>query len=117
MKSLLAAMFMVVSLAVSGLGLAQSEEAAHLKQAREHVDAALMAGQKGDAKGVAQHAKAALEHVQMAQKIKPLPDLEKATKSLEETISLGKAGDAAKATEHAKESMEYIDAANAGLGG
>ncbi len=117
MKPIMIALFLVTSLVTSGLGFAQSKEAEHLKQAREHVDAAIAQGQQGDAKAVVKHAEAALEHVRMAEKLKPLPDLKKAITSLEETIKQGKAGDANKATEHAKETLEYIDAANAGLGG
>ncbi len=117
MKPIMIAVFLVTSLFMTGFGFAQSEQAEHLKQAREHVDAAVAQGEKGDAKAVAQHAQAALEHIRMAEKIKSSPDLKKAITSLEETIKQGKAGKANKATEHAKESIEYIDAANAGLGG
>ncbi len=117
MKPIIIAIFLMTSLFMPGLGFAQPTQAEHLKQAREHVDAAVAAGQKGDAKGAAQHAQVALEHVQMAQKIKNLADLQKAIKSLDETIAQGKAGNAAKATEHAKETIDYLDAANAALGG
>lgn len=117
MKPMMIVVTFIAALAVTGLGFAQSEQAAHCKQAREHVNAAVTAGAKGDAQALVQHAEVGLEHVKLADKAKPIPDLNKAIKSLEEAIKLGKAGDAAKATEHAKESVEYIDAAAAALGG
>ena len=117
MKPIIIAVTLIMTLAVTGLGFAQTGQADHMKQAREHVNAAVTEGQKGDAKGLVKHAEVGLEHVKMAQKLKPLPDLEKAIKSLEESIKQGKAGDANKATEHAKESLEYIDAAKAAMGG
>jgi len=117
MKPIMIAVTLITTLALAGLGFAQTEQFAHCKQAREHVNAAVAAGQNGDTKALVQHAEAGLEQARMAQKPKPLPDMDKAIKSLEEAIKQGKAGDANKATEHAKESVEYIDAAMAALGG
>jgi HEPN domain-containing protein len=117
MKPIIIAVTLVTTLALAYSGFAQAQQADHLKQAREHVNAAVMQGEKGDTKTLVQHAETALEHVKMAQTPKPLADLEKAIKSLEAAIRQGTAGDATKATEHAKESVEYIDAATAALGG
>lgn len=117
MKPIMVAITLVMTLALTGLGFAQEEEALHMKQALKHVNAAVMQGQKGDTKAFLQHAEAGLEHVRKAQEEKPSPDLERAIKSLEDGIKQGKAGDTNKATERAKESIEYIDSAIAALGG
>ena len=117
MKSFITTLSLITTLAVAGLGFAQTEQANHCKQAREHVNAAVMEGKKGDTKALVQHAEMGLEHAKMAQQPKAVSDVGKAIKSLEETIKQGKAGDANKATEHATESLEYLDAAIGALGG
>lgn len=123
MKPLMKILAMVTTLALPGLAFAQprtqipSERVVHMEQARDHVNMAVKQGESGDAKGVAQHARTALDHLKMAEKEKPLPDLDKAGKALGEAISQGDSGNAEKATASAKESVQYIDAAMAALGG
>ncbi len=117
MKPIIIAFTLIATLAVAGLGFAATEQMEHCKQAREHVNAAVMEGQKGDTKALVTHAEAGLQHAEMALKPKPVGDVEKAVKSLKEAIKYGNAGEANKATEHAKESLEYLDTTIAALGG
>lgn len=119
MKRIIIALSLMATLALTGLGLAQTEPdyAKHVREARQHVTLAVTEGEKGNAEALVQHARTGLDHVGMAQKEKSLPDLEKAAQSLQDAISQGQAGNADKATERAKESVEYLDAALSGLGG
>jgi hypothetical protein len=97
--------------------ISQTTQASHLKSAREHVNAAVQAGMKGDSKALVEHAEAGLEHATMAEKMKSLPDLVRGVDTLKQAITLGKSGDVSKATEHAKEAVNYLDATIAALGG
>ncbi|MBP1152488.1 MULTISPECIES: small metal-binding protein SmbP [unclassified Methylocaldum] len=119
MKRIIMAISLMTTFVLSGVGFAQTEpeHIKHVREARQHVTMAVTEGEKGDAKALVQHAQVGLDHVRMAQKEKPLADLDKAATSLEGAISQGQAGDVKKATEQAKESVEYLDAVLSGLGG
>ncbi len=116
MKRIITALSLISVLAFAGPSLAE-ERVDHMKQAREHLNAAVKQGQMDNTNALVEHAQTALEHLRMAQRQRSSSDLDRAAKSLQETISEGRAGNNHIATEHARESVEYIDAATGSLGG
>jgi hypothetical protein len=83
----------------------------HKAEALKHAQAAVEAGKKGDAKGVAEHAQAAKPHVEAAQKEKASPHYEAADKSLDGAIEHGKMGHADIAGKSAEEAVTHLNAA------
>ena len=117
MKTIIMTLFLIPLMAWAATAPTQMGQTDYCKQALEHIQAAVTAGEQGNAKGLVKHAEAGLEQAKMAQKPKSSKDVDEAIDSLEQAIKLGKSGEVAKATERAKASAEYIDAAVAALGG
>ena len=64
----------------------------HLTEAVKQTQAAIDAGNSGQARLVVEHAQQALSHAKAAEKEQPSPNLEEAIKRLQEAVKQGKSG-------------------------
>jgi hypothetical protein len=83
----------------------------HVQEAMKHAQAAADAGKKGDAAGVAEHARIAKDHVKMANKEKPdNVHLKAAMKSLNDAIEESGKGSADQGRKAAEAAMTHLNA-------
>ena len=73
-----------------------------------HAEAAVDAGQKGDASAVTEHAEEALAQATELQKVQPGEDLAKAVENLRDAITKGKSGDANGAMASAQDALSKL---------
>ncbi|HYE35544.1 small metal-binding protein SmbP [Methylocaldum sp.] len=83
----------------------------HVKEAWKHAEAAVMAGEKGNAKGVGEHAKLARTYVEAALTQSTFDEhLTAAMKSLDRAIEQSDAGHADMARQAAQEAIDHLRA-------
>ena len=82
----------------------------HLSEAIKHAQAAIDAGNSGQATMVAAELQTALTHAQAAEKESPSPNLEVAIKSLQEAVKQNKAGKTDDALKAAQEALAKLTA-------
>lgn len=84
----------------------------HIKEAWKHAEAAVLAGEKGDAKSAGEHAKLAKTYVEAALTQSTFDEhLDAALKSLDSAIEHGDSGEAKPARQAAQEAIEHLRAA------
>src|SRR5947207_4909574 len=71
---------------------AEAMQGDHLTEAVKQTQAAIDAGNSGQARLVVEHAQQALSHAKAAEKEQPSPNLEEAIKRLQEAVKQGKSG-------------------------
>jgi small metal-binding protein len=89
---------------------AQAMQNDHLTEAVKQTQAAIDAGNSGQANLVIQHAEQALTHAQAAEKEQPSPKLEAAIKSLKQAVKEGKSGKVDVAMKAARAALEKLQA-------
>jgi small metal-binding protein len=88
----------------------QAMQSDHLTEAVKQTQAAIDAGNSGQANLVVEHAEQALTHAQAAEKEQPSPKLEAAIKSLQQAVKESKSGRVEVAMKAARAALQRLQA-------